>query len=87
MEEKASDFLEKHTLINKEGIKQINMVSAVIELYARLKSAQSQIKQLNEGVGDICLWAEKEEKRIDELEGKKVIEIISEDNAKIILGK
>lgn len=80
--EKASDFIAKHT---KEvgGTKQINMVSAVIELYARLKTIQMQIEELQEGMGGVAAMYEELLGRMNKLDPK--IEIVSEYRAKQIL--
>ncbi len=85
IEEKASDFLDKYTVVNEEGKKQINMVAAVIELYARLKSAQNEIRNLHECLGDYGQAGIDFDNRLGELEGKKTIEVVSEHSAKQIL--
>ena len=85
MEEKASDFLEKYTIVNEEGKKQINMVAAVVELYARLKSAQNEIRNIHELLGDYGQAGIDFDKRLLELEGKKTIEVVSMGEAKQIL--
>lgn len=87
MKEQVSDFIEKYTVVNEEGKKQINMVAAVIELYARLKSAQNEIRNIHEAIGDVCQWGEMIEKRVDALEGTKKIEIVSELQANKILNE
>lgn len=85
-QERASDFIAKHT---KEvgGTKQINMVTAVIELYARLKTAQIQIVELQEAMGAMATVFETMDNRLTKLEGGKKIEVMSEYEAnKIIKG-
>ena len=84
-EEKASDFLHAYTVINEEQKKVINMVPAMNELYSRIKSCASEVRKLQEAIGDLCQWGEMIEKRISELEGKKTIEVVSEAQSKIIL--
>ena len=83
-EEQASDFIAKHAH-EVGGKKQINMVTAVIELYARLKTAQMQIAELQEGMGAMASVFEDYDKRVTKLEGGKKIEVVTENEAKIIL--
>ena len=83
---KASEWIKSHTK-ELNGKPYIEAVECLIELYARILAIQGNIKTLNEGIGDVCLWADPLEKRVAELEGKKTIEIISPDQSKIILGK
>ena len=71
-EEKASDFIAKHTKMVGDT-KQINMVSAVIELYVRLKTAQMQIGELQDGMGAMASVFEDYDKRVTKLEGGKKI--------------
>lgn len=84
-EEKASDFIEKYTVVNEDGKKQIHMVNAVIELYARIKSVQNEIKNIHELLGDYGQAGIDFDKRLLELEGKKSIQIVTEGEAKQIL--
>jgi len=83
-QEKASEFIEKYTK-QHEGKPYIDAVGAIIELYSRIKSAQNEIKNLYEGMGDYGGFAIELDKRVCELEGKKTIEVVSQDQAKIIL--
>ncbi len=75
-EEKVSDFIDRHT--NDKN--QINVVAAMMELYVHIRT-------IKEGLGDYGTWAMQVEERVNKLEGKKTIEIISPDQSKIILGK
>ena len=80
-EDKTSDFIEKHTqLINNE--KRFNILEAMIELHARVKSSNGQTKNILEALSDYGQFAIDIEKRVAELEGKKTIEIISPDQFK-----
>lgn len=85
-EDKASDFIAKHT-VEVGGKKQINMVSAVIELHARIKTLQMQVMEIQEGMGAMATVFEDYDNRVTKLEGGKKIEIVSQDEAnKIIKG-
>lgn len=75
-EEKVSDFIERHT--NEKN--QINVVAAMAELYVHIRS-------IKEGLGDYGQWAINTEERIKKVEGIKGIEVVSADQAKIILSK
>ena len=82
-EEKCSDFISLYTK-EAEGRKLIDAVGAIVEIYARLKSAQNEIKNIHEALGDFGRWAIDTEKRVDKIEGKKTIEVITEAEGKII---
>lgn len=83
-DERASEFLERYTK-ELNGKKYIDAVEALTELYARLKSAQNEIKNLHEVLGDYGLAGIEFDRRLGELEGKKTIEVVSEHSAKQIL--
>ena len=78
--ESASDFIGRNSVKVGELTK-INVNSALLELYARFKNAQEQIKEIQ-----TCLsYIPELEERISKLEGLKKIEIISPDQANRIL--
>ncbi len=84
--EKASDFIERYTKIHEAtGKSYIDAVQALIELYARIKSASEEIKNIHELLGDYGQAGLDFDKRLCELEGKKKIDIISPEQANIIL--
>lgn len=84
--EKASEFLQRYTKIHEPtGKSYIDATEALIELYSRVQSALSAIKEQNTALGDCAVYMEQMDNRIKELEGKKTIEVISPDQAKIIL--
>ncbi len=74
--EKVSDFINRHT--NEKN--QINVVAAMMELYVHIRT-------IKESLGDYGNWAMQIDERVNTLEGKKKIEIISPDQAKSILTK
>ena len=84
-EEKTSEFLERHTIVNEHGVKQINVVAAINELHARVKSALLAIREINDGLGDFANWGTQIDERVNKLEGKKSIEVVSEHDAKKLL--
>ncbi len=73
--EKVSDFIDRHT--NDKN--QINVVGAMMELYVHIRTVK-------EALGDFGQWAIQMEERVNTLEGKKKIEVISPDQAKGIIG-
>ncbi len=80
------DFLDKYTKIHEAtGKKYINAVEALIELFARLKSATDEIRSLQTAIGDVCQWGDSIEKRLNIIEGKKTIEVVTPQQANIIL--
>lgn len=83
-QEKASEFILRHTK-QHEGKDYINAVEAIIELYSRIKSVQNEIMNIHTALGDYGQFGIDLDKRVSELEGKKTIEIISPDQAKILL--
>ena len=84
MEESFSTFIKNYTTeIN--GKQSIDIVKAFIELYARLKTAQLQIKEVQEALGDYAAYLEKHDDRILKLEGGKKIEIVTPEQAKLIM--
>jgi len=76
--EKVSDFIERHTL-ETDGKKQINVVSIVVELHARIIALQNQLKEVNKAFGDFGAHALQINERVEKLEGKKTIEVVSGD--------
>ena len=81
-DDKASDFIERNTVTSEDGAKRLNATKAILELYARMKTLQIQMMEVQE-----CLACISEiEERVSKLEGNKKIDIISPDQAKIILG-
>lgn len=81
---KASEWITSHTK-ELNGKPYIDAVNCLIELYARVMAVQENIKRINESIGDICLWADPIEKRVNTLEGSKNITVVSESEAKTIL--
>ena len=79
--DKASEFIERNSV--KQGdITRINVNSALLELFARFRTLQEQVKEIQE-----CLsYLPEFDERISKLEGNKKIDIISPDQANIILG-
>ena len=82
--EQASDFITKHTQ-EVDGKKQINMITVVIELFARIKTLQQQVQLLESAMGEVALAYEEMSKDIDELKGNKKIEVVSVEEANKIL--
>lgn len=83
---KTSEFIEKYTKIHEAtGKSYIDAVSALIELYARIKTIQDGIKDIHSALGDYGLAGIEFDKRLSELEGNKKIEIVSPDQASAIL--
>lgn len=80
-EEKASDFLERNSVEDKDGVKKIHVGNSLIELYARIKSMQLKLNELESAVGYFTTL----EDRINTLEGNKKIQVVSEGDAKNIL--
>ena len=76
--EKLSDFIEKHTVVNEKGIKQVNAIQAIAELYVRIKTVQNQVTEMQEGLGDYANFLETMDKRVNTLEGKKQIISLSD---------
>lgn len=84
-EEKASEFIDRHTA-EVDGQKRFNILEAQIELFTRIKSALQGIKEINAALGDYGQFAIDMDNRMKKLEGLKTIEVVSPDQAKIILG-
>jgi len=83
---KTSEFIEKYTKIHEAtGKSYIDAVSALIELYARIKTCQDAIKDIHVALSDYGQAGIDFDKRLMELEGKKKIDIVSPDQASIIL--
>ena len=83
---KTSEFIEKYTKIHEAtGKSYIDAVSALIELYARIKTIQDGIKDIHVALSDYGQAGIDFDKRLMELEGKKTIHVVSENEAKIIL--
>ena len=78
--EKASEFIKRYTK-DLNGKSYIDAVGAITELWARMMTAQNNIKTINEALG---YYVELDE-RINKLEGNKKIDIVSELEAKTIL--
>ncbi len=83
MEEKFTEFLDKHITILPNGNKSLNFTSALGELYARMKTQSIQIKELSEAVGGASLMYDELLERLNKISPK--IEIISELESKKIL--
>ncbi len=81
---KASQFIESHTK-EYQGKPYIDAVGAMIELYSRILSIQNTIKDIHTALGDYGLAGMEFDKRLTELEGKKTIEVVTPDQANIIL--
>ena len=85
-DEKASEWIKSHTK-ELNGKPYIEAVECLIELYARIMAIQGGIKNIHEALSDYGKYAIDMDKRMSELEGKKTIEVVSPDQAKIILLK
>ena len=81
---KASEFISRYTK-ELNGKPYIDAVNALIEMYARLMTIQNTLKDVHAALGDYGQFAIDLDNRMKELEGKKTIEIISADQAKMIL--
>lgn len=82
---KASQFIESYTK-ELEGKKYIDAVGAINELYTRIIVLQNAIKDIHVALSDYGSAGMDFDKRLMELEGKKIIEVVSTEQAKIILG-
>ncbi len=81
---KASEFIENYTK-ELEGKKYIDAVGAINELYTRIIVLQNTMKDVLLSLGDYGQAGIDFDKRLMELEGKKTIEVVSVNDAKIIL--
>lgn len=81
---KASQFIESYTK-ELEGKKYIDAVGAINELYSRIITLQNTMKDVLLSLGDYGQAGMNFDKRLMELEGKKTIEVVSSEQAKIIL--
>lgn len=80
-EDKASDFIIRNSTEGQDGVRRLNVNSAIIELFSRLKTLQIQVSEIQEAFS----YLSELEERISKLEGNKKIEVVSPDQAKIIL--
>ena len=83
--EKTSEFIDRNTVVNEHGVKQINAVACINELYSRIISLQSLVREMSEALGDYGKFAMEMEDRVNKLEGGKKIEVVSPDQMKIML--
>jgi len=83
---KASEFISRYTK-QYEGKDYIDAVGAIIELYSRVMSIQANQMNVLTALGDYGQFGIDLDNRVKELEGKKTIEVVSQDQAKIILGR
>lgn len=81
---KASQFIENYTK-ELDGKKYIDAVGAIIELYSRILVVQNAIKDIHVALADYGAAGMEFDKRLSELEGKKKIEVISPEQANILL--
>ncbi len=84
-DEKPSEFIERYTRTSESGGKYINAVDAINELYSRIIALQNAIKDIHTALGDYGVAGMEFDKRLAALEGLKKIDVISPDQAKIIL--
>lgn len=85
-DDKAYEFIASYTK-ELEGKKYIDAVGAITELYSRIITLQNTMKDVLTSLGDYGQAGMDFDKRLMELEGKKTIEVVSVNDAKIILKK
>lgn len=81
---KASQFIESYTK-ELDGKKYIDAVSAIIELYSRILVVQNAVKDIHIALSDYGAAGIDFDKRLSELEGKKKIDVITPEQARIML--
>lgn len=76
--DKASDFLDRNSVDGK-----IHVQAALLELWARNRTALDILEEIKEALGGLAKYMEEMEERISKLE--PTIKIVSETEAKHIL--
>ena len=81
--ENKETIIERHTIEAEPGIKKLDLVNALLELDARIKTIYSVIDEIKEVLQGQAAWSQKTDERLQKLDPK--IEIVSPDQARNIL--
>ncbi len=83
--EENNNIISRHTVEKPDGGKGFDLMNALLEMDARLKTFAMALKEREEALGEAGAMMDLFDRRLKELEGKKTIDIVSADQAKIIL--
>ena len=81
--ESKETIIDRHTIEVEEGVKKLDLVNALLELDARIKTVYCVIDEIKEVLQGQAVWSEQVDERLQKIDPK--IEIISPDQARNIL--
>ena len=84
-EDKTNNIITRHTVEKADGGKGFDLMNALLEIDVRVKTFAMALREREEALGEAGAMMDLFDRRLKELEGKKTIDIISTDQAKIIL--